>query len=437
MDDATLMARDAAQPAAGRERLLMVSSDCHASPRIAAYEEFMESRYHGELKSYAEALAQKSLSTTDLRAQGNKKDARGRTPEEIEEENRRRKHFATDLPARIAPLEADGFVSEVLFPDGGANNQIPFAGLFGNPAGFPTELHAAALRAHNRWATATATPEQQVGLGLVPLHDPDYAVAQVEGMRNQILRGVLVIWDGMDPAYPGLDDARLDRFWAACVDAGLPVHFHFGSGAPAFYADARKLIQPALMFETVWWSHRPLWHLILGGVAERHPGLKVVFAETRYDWVPRVLQYIDWEWEGGKLAHLPMKPSLYWARQFYVGATTPSLIEHGLRHELGVDRCMYGTDFPHVSSPWGISTEFLQATLRPSGYTESETRAFLGGIAADLYGLDTARLRPIADRVGPYLDQLLTTPDGDAAKAAIESKNVGIHRAVDRPHSMF
>ena len=40
------------------------------------------------------------------------------------------------------------------------------------------------------------------------------------------------------------------------------------------------------LLEVTWWAHRALWHLIFGGVLERHPDLQFVFTEQGTAWVP-------------------------------------------------------------------------------------------------------------------------------------------------------
>ena len=41
-----------------------------------------------------------------------------------------------------------------------------------------------------------------------------------------------------------------------------------------------------------------------------------------------------------------------------------------------------------------------------SEYPEEETRAILGGTAAELYGFDRQLLESVAERVGPSLEQI-------------------------------
>ena len=41
-----------------------------------------------------------------------------------------------------------------------------------------------------------------------------------------------------------------------------------------------------MLIELAWFAHRPVWHLIFGGVLDRHPRLRVVLTEQGLAWVP-------------------------------------------------------------------------------------------------------------------------------------------------------
>jgi predicted TIM-barrel fold metal-dependent hydrolase len=422
-------------------RLMLISADCHASPLQTSYTNYLEKQYLPDLE---DALKANDHQMAGVRAASGGKSRGQKSAEELKKDMDRRALFAIDLGSRIEPLEAEGFVGEVIFPDGGADNEIPFTGLFGCPGDFSLELYAAGLRAYNRWLEETAAPGRQVGLALIPMHDPEYAVQQAKSARSDVTRGILLSWDGIDPRFRPLSDPCWDELWSVCADNDLPVHSHLGSGLPTQYARAENLISSgtttsnplALNSDWEFWCRRPLWHMIWGGVFDRHPGLKFVFAEAFVDWIPRTLKYMDWQFEWRK-HDLKRRPSEYWRQNFYACATTPSVLEHQMRHELGLNHFLYGTDFPHGGSSWGVSNEYLQATMMPSGYNEIEAQAVLGGNAVQLYHLDPGQLQPIADRVGPTLDQVLSSPTGVDPRITLASKSPRLRYFADRPHSLL
>ena len=93
--------------------------------------------------------------------------------------------------------------------------------------------------------------------------------------------------------------------------------------------------------------------------------------------------------------------SEYFARNCFVGASFMPEHEGRFRHQIGVDRLMWGSDYPHLEGTWPNTMKALNATF--SEYSEEEIRAILGLNAARAYGFDLAALQPIVDRVGPSI----------------------------------
>jgi hypothetical protein len=73
--------------------------------------------------------------------------------------------------------------------------------------------------------------------------------------------------------------------------------------------------------------------------------------------------------------------------------------------EIGVDRMMIGTDFPHVEGTWPNTIDWLRSTF--AGVPEDDARLVLGQNAIKLYGLDAAQLQKVAARIGLRADELL------------------------------
>ena len=115
------------------------------------------------------------------------------------------------------------------------------------------------------------------------------------------------------------------------------------------------------MLEVSWFAHRALTHLVVGGALDRHPDLQLVFTEQGTAWVPEELKRLDFffdrmatatgsqeaEWGRAIVTGLSAKPSEYWARQCNIGASFIRPNEVLLRHEVGIDRIMWGSDYPH------------------------------------------------------------------------------------------
>jgi len=108
---------------------------------------------------------------------------------------------------------------------------------------------------------------------------------------------------------------------------------------------------------------------------------------------------------GGPAAKkMSLKPSEYWARQCHVGASFMRPSESPLRGQVGVDRIMWGNDYPHREASWPYSREALRLAF--ANVDRAEVEAMVGGNAARLYGFDLAALAPVADRVGPTVKEI-------------------------------
>src|SRR5262249_55150993 len=140
--------------------------------------------------------------------------------------------------------------------------------------------------------------------------------------------------------------------------------------------------------ETDFFSRRTLWFLIFAGVFERFPRLNLAVTEQRAHWVPSLLADLDsiyrWPRSSRLREQLPRLPSEYFATNCYVGASFFSRPECSMRDRTGVDRIMWGSDYPHTEGTWPWTGESLRWTFE--GVDEDELRQMLGGNAIACYG---------------------------------------------------
>jgi hypothetical protein len=90
-----------------------------------------------------------------------------------------------------------------------------------------------------------------------------------------------------------------------------------------------------------------------------------------------------------------------------------SRAECDIREEIGVDRIMWGADFPHIEGTWPYSAFALRDAL--NGCSAEEVRQMCSETAAKVYGFDLDALRPVAERVSPRLEDVLTPASPAAA----------------------
>ena len=157
------------------------------------------------------------------------------------------------------------------------------------------------------------------------------------------------------------------------------------------------------LLEVTWWAHRTLWHLVFSGVMERHPDLQFVFTEQGTAWLPEELTRLDYYPDpaagrggaagsqeakfGASLGELSLKPSEYWARQCHVGSSFIRRPEVEIRHQVGVDRIMWGSDFPHLEGCWPYSRR-RTCGWRSPGCPRTRCARWSAATRPGVYGLD-------------------------------------------------
>ena len=99
-----------------------------------------------------------------------------------------------------------------------------------------------------------------------------------------------------------------------------------------------------------------------------------------------------------------MAPSECWKRQCFAGASFFRPSECELRYEIGVDKIMWGQDYPHGEGTYPYTREALRNTF--AGVAPDEVAAMVGGNAAGVYGFDVQALSPLAARVGPTVAEI-------------------------------
>jgi hypothetical protein len=106
------------------------------------------------------------------------------------------------------------------------------------------------------------------------------------------------------------------------------------------------------------------------------------------------------------VAKLDMLPSEYWRRNCWLGASQLVKRVVDARDVIGVDRIMWGADYPHHEGTWPHSKIALR--LNFSDVPEAEVRQMTSENAADLYGFDLPFLQTIADEIGPTVEEVAT-----------------------------
>lgn len=284
----------------------------------------------------------------------------------------------TDLDIRRRHLAIEGISKEIVYPQ----SLLFFVGHKDR------DIQERIWRTYNDYIAGVgrAAPHSFYGVGVFSnWWDPAAAEAAMRQIVDLKLKSFMIpIFpkgaDGKDISY---GDAGMDRFWSVVAEAGLPVSFHVTEG---FMPGSRGALGIAIANAT---NHfrRPFSQLIFGGVFDRHPDLKVVFAEGGISWVLTALQDAEMVCDsfGDLIDPLKERPTHYWRNNCYVTFQNDLL---GLRNldYVGADNVMWSNDYPHPEGAFGYSADAIQDVLDFT--TADQARRILGRTATELYRLD-------------------------------------------------
>lgn len=379
----------------GAERYVVISSDGHCGGEIYEYKQYLASEWHDEFDAWVETYESPFADSVTATAKRN-----------------------WDSDFRTSEMDADGIAGEVLFP----NTIPPFfttVGIIGIglPASKPElERRWAGLQAHNRWLVDFCAQEPVRRRGVIQVfpQDVEATVAEVRWAAEQPgLGGVLIPAVSPDSEVDPYFHSRYDDLWRVCEELGFPVCHHSGSGIPSMPWD-----QPGVMsimaFESMGWTKRTLGHLVLGSVFERFPALK--YSQTEMGglgWVVEMgfaMDFLVREEQSSEnrtrtlfadpaTKNMTLTPSEYIRRNVYHGASVLAAHDVQFRHELGIDRIMWGTDYPHESCSTPQSLDALRWTF--ADVPQDECRKMFAENAAALYKFDLDALAGLG--VGPLV----------------------------------
>jgi predicted TIM-barrel fold metal-dependent hydrolase len=383
-------------PATTTERYTIISADCHAGGNHAQYREYLDA---------------------DLRDTFDAWRGEYKNPfRDLQDDGRSRNW---DLARRDGDLDAEGVAAEVVFP----NTVPPFfpTGVVIAPAPSPEDftLRLAGIRAHNRWLAdfVASDPARRFGQAQIFLNDVDEAVRDIRWCKAHGINGVLL--PGSSPDTPWIDALSspiYDPIWATCQELDMPVTHHSGGSGIPKVADTpiKNLI---FVMEAGFYANRAFWHMIWGGVFDRFPKLRLVLTEQGSDWVLPTLKRMDGLYaqvRGGRVGELgvptdaisSMTPSEIFARNIWIGASFPGPHDASQFREMGLDKVMWGSDYPHHEATSPFSRESLRRSFH--SWSSEDLRKVLSENAAKVYGFDLAALATRAGDIGPTVEEVAT-----------------------------
>ena len=238
---------------------------------------------------------------------------------------------------------------------------------------------------------------------IVSLHDPELAAAEARrAVEDKGHVAVVLLPMPCNGRYFHAPECGV--LWQEIVRLNVPLAVHGTSGgASRDYASNRYRGHPN--FRTL--NHasafplelmEAMGALIVGGVLERFPGLRVGFLEGNCGWLPWWLDRLDDQWKkygGGEEIRLSAKPSEYFRRQCFIGTDVDEELLAVTIDKVGDDNIVMSVDYPHADGPFpnGIK-EFLELP----GVGLDSKRKIMWQNCLRLYDFDEAEiLTEIAD----------------------------------------
>jgi predicted TIM-barrel fold metal-dependent hydrolase len=263
-------------------------------------------------------------------------------------------------------------------------------------------VYRAVIRAYNTYLArdyCPVAPDRLIACGVIPVTGIDDAVAELRFCHESGLRAIALNEFPAGRKGPSPED---DRFWEVALSLGMPItgHVCFGTRYPPFItqgavqSDANAAAAGLLTSRQVGFA--PMFtvaQLIVAGVFDRFPGLRIYFAETNASWLACALWQMDDNCDtfaraGLLQSKLSRLPSEYFRDHVYCSFIRDPLVGRML-DVLPLDNLMFGSDFPHSVTSYPDTKRWLEQTF--PGEASALRRKLLVDTPARFFGLDPAR----------------------------------------------
>ena len=256
-------------------------------------------------------------------------------------------------------------------------NPTTMLGLMRNP---DAPVLQACSEVFNDWMAdfVSYSPQRLVGIGVIPMHDVDWAVEELTRTLNKGLKGPMINCQSPEGC-PPYRDPVYDKFWAAAEEAGVPVTLHILTGrvmdalllARLGQTPEESSANPGLWIDLFIEGQTVLANdFIYGGILDRFPNLKLLCSEFEVSWIPGFMSRLDQLEDVAPRLNLPklkMRASEYMKTRVFHGFIDDTAAGPAIRY-VGADRILWGSDFPHIRS-MGLDA---QSTLYQQLQTFSE-----------------------------------------------------------------
>jgi predicted TIM-barrel fold metal-dependent hydrolase len=249
----------------------------------------------------------------------------------------------------------------------------------------PVDVAVGLYEAYARymWDFCAPDPARLKSTLILSARDPEWSAKQVKNNAGQqsLSSAMVTLPQGVP-----IDDPDLEPIWAAMADADLPLLHHSFFYEPPYFPGYRDVWDNIVVARTAahpWGAQLIVAYLLLSGVFDRYPNLRIGFSETGVGWLPQWLRRLDMQSRHlvGSGPALKKKPSEYAAAgnvycgiELYEGEE----VAHFVNEVLGDGVLMYQSDYPHAQCQFPDSPA---GPLSWSGLTEDQRVGMFSGNA--------------------------------------------------------
>ncbi|NUU22571.1 MAG: amidohydrolase [Streptomycetaceae bacterium] len=288
-------------------------------------------------------------------------------------------------PARyLAENETDGIWGSVIYPSQGLV-------LYAVPE---SDVLTRSVRIYNDWLAdfCAHDPARLKGIAMLNTDDPAQAARELRRAHGRGLVGALI--PVRTPVWNPYRSTAFEPLWQAAEELGVPLSLHVGTDRAdprtgEFFLDIKD-VPPSVFVNKDQQVRAALGDLILSGVFERHPGLRVGTVEHELSWIPFFLAQMDYTYTDRpargawhRFADREALPSHFWHRNCFASFQEDELGVR-VRDVIGTGALMFGSDYPHTESTVPRSREILGRVL--DGVPAAEAARIANGNVAELYG---------------------------------------------------
>jgi predicted TIM-barrel fold metal-dependent hydrolase len=298
-----------------------------------------------------------------------------------------------DVKARLEDMDAMGVWAQICFQNGGVTQAGSLVALNDEPLAISiTQIF------NDACADRMKESDGRINcLGTLPYWDKDIMNAEMRRIADLGLKGIVLPDrpERLSEGYIGRD-GKVSPFWEEVLDicnaTGIPLNFHLNSAL-----DPGSAIWDNLGFDQRLPINALIYHMgcgatmsnfMVSGILDKYPDLKIGLIESGMGWVPFWLEAMEHQLDEFRTAEsrgLKKRPKEYFAKNFWVSFWFETYAPKNMLHEVGVDRVMFETDFPHPTSLYpGVQDKLVDVL----GAYDYETRKRVLELnASELYNL--------------------------------------------------